>query len=98
MGFMLSMIFSPLIRSPFLEITAEMAQPDGFRNSPSNGRMWINPFLPDDKNNKKKNKGALFQRAPLLLRQGYYNNTGLSIKGPYKKNRRGGCVFLQIDC
>ena len=35
MGIMLSMIFSPVIRCPSREITAEIAHPDGMRTCPS---------------------------------------------------------------
>jgi hypothetical protein len=41
------MIITPLIRSALLEITAEMAQPKGLRNWPSNTRMdFISFFIP----------------------------------------------------
>jgi len=35
MGIMLSTIFSPVIRRPSREITAEIAHPDGMRTCPS---------------------------------------------------------------
>lgn len=52
MGFMLAMIFSPLIRRPSLEITAAIAQPEGIRIWPS-----ICFMLPTPK--KKKNEVCL---------------------------------------
>ena len=48
MGRMLSMIFSPVIFFPSLEITAEIAQPDGMRTWPSSCFIPIR-FLSENK-------------------------------------------------
>ena len=44
MGFMLSIMAAPVILFPSLEMTAEIAQPDGMRTCPSKYFMCCSPF------------------------------------------------------
>ena len=71
MGFMLSMIASPVIRRPSLEITAAIAQPDGIRTCPS--ILFIFPPPKKEKNGaclrKKRTYSAEHPRSLSKIRK-----------------------------